>query len=202
VPGLSGKEADKIYGLAAAKTLPNWLAALAVAGGFTAAMTTVNGVVFGHATNIANDVYKLFRPKADTKELVGFGRLCIAGIMIVCVIIAWNPNTPVAELAVIAFGISAVTIFPLWGAYFWKRATRYGAIGAVTVGVGMNVLFIVMGKLWDKDLVLSPQASLLNLNGFLVSFIAAGIVFFVVSLATRPGATEKRSLALFFHRSL
>ena len=100
------------------------------------------------------------------------------------------------------FGISAVTIFPLWGAYFWKRATRYGAIGAVTVGVGMNVMFIVMGKLWDKDMVLSPQASLLNLNGFLASFIVAGIVFFVVSLATRPGATEKKSLALFFHESL
>lgn len=199
VPGLSRVEADKVYGLAAAATLPDWLAALAVAGGFTAAMTTVNGVVFGHATNIANDVYKLFRPKADTKELVRFGRLCIAGIMIVCVIIAWNPNTPVAELAVIAFGISAVTIFPLWGAYFWKRATRYGAIGAVLVGVGMNVAFLILG---GKGMVLSPQANLFNLNGFLASFIVAGIVFFVVSLATRPGATEKKSLALFFHESL
>ena len=205
-PELSGElspvspvDADKVYGLAAAETLPAWLAALAVAGGFTAAMTTVNGVVFGHATNIANDVYKVFRPKSDTRELVRFGRLCIAGIMIVCVAIAWNPNTPVAELAVIAFGISAVTIFPLWGAYFWKRATRYGAIGAVVVGVGMNVAFLIMG---GKAMVLFPQAGLFNLNGFLVSFIVAGIVFFVVSLATRPGATEKRSLALFFHRSL
>ncbi len=199
VPGLSGKEADKIYGLAAAETLPNWLAALAVAGGFTAAMTTVNGVVFGHATNIANDVYKLLRPKADTRELVRFGRFCIVGIMIVCVIIAWNPNTPVAELAVIAFGISAVTIFPLWGAYFWKRATRYGAFGAVIVGVGMNVTFLIMG---GKAMVLVPQANLLNLNGFLASFIVAGTVFFVVSLVTPLGAKETKSLALFFHPSL
>jgi SSS family solute:Na+ symporter len=119
--------------------------------------------------------------------------------MIVCVIIAWNPNTPVAELAVIAFGISAVTIFPLWGAYFWKRATRYGAIGAVLVGVGMNVLFLVLG---GKAMVLSPQAELFNLNGFLASFVVAGTVFFVVSLTTRPGAREKKSLALFFHPSL
>jgi SSS family solute:Na+ symporter len=199
VPGLSGEDADTVYGRAAAETLPAWIAALAVAGGFTAAMTTVNGVVFGHATNLANDVYKLFRPAAGTKELVRFGRLCIAGIMIVCVIIAWNPNTPVAELAVIAFGISAVTIFPLWGAYFWKRATRYGAMSATFVGVGMNVTFLALG---GKKMVLFPQANLFHLNGFLVSFIAAGIVFFVVSLATRPGATEKRSLALFFHPSL
>ena len=199
VPGLVGKEADKIYGLAAAETLPHWVAALAVAGGFTAAMTTVNGVVFGHATNIANDVYKLFRPKADTTELVRFGRLCIVGIMIVCVIIAWNPETPVAELAVIAFGISAVTIFPLWGAYFWRRATRFGAIASTAVGVGMNVMFLSLG---GKAMVLFPQANLFHLNGFLVSFIVAGIVFFVVSLATRLGATEKRSLALFFHPSL
>ena len=205
-PELSGEagpvspvDADTVYGRAAAETLPTWLAALAVAGGFAAAMTTVNGVVFGHATNMANDVYKLIRPDAPTTELVLFGRLCVAGIMIICVIIAWNPNTPVAELAVIAFGISAVTIFPLWGAYFWRRATRHGAIAATVVGVGMNVMFLFLG---GKAMVLFPQASLFNLNGFLVSFLAAGIVFFGVSLATPLGETEKRSLALFFHPSL
>ncbi|MHC4180942.1 MAG: sodium:solute symporter family transporter, partial [Planctomycetota bacterium] len=195
----SAVDADRVYGLAAAETLPGWLAALAVAGGFTAAMTTVNGVVFGHATNLANDVYRLLRPHAGTSELVLFGRLCVAGIMVVCVIIAWNPNTPVAELAVIAFGTSAVTIFPLWGAYFWKRATRYGAIAATVVGVGMNATFLLVG---GKTMVLNPQDFLLHLNGFLASFIVSGIVFFGVCLATRPGVTEKRSLALFFHPSL
>jgi solute:Na+ symporter, SSS family len=192
-------DADKVYGLAASETLPYWVAALAVAGGFTAAMTTVNGMVFGHATNIANDLYRLARPAASAKELVRFGQLCIAGILAVCVGIAWNPKTPVAELAVIAFGISAVTIFPLWGAYFWKRATRHGAIAATAVGVGMNILFLGLG---GNAMVLFPQAFLFNLNGFLASFLVAGVVFFGVSLATRPGATEQRSLAFFFHPSL
>ncbi len=202
IPELSGKAADEVYGRAATETLPTLLAALAVAGGFAAAMTTVNGVVFGHATNMANDVYKLFKPTASTTELVRFGRLCVAGIMIVCVAIAWNPETPVAELAVIAFGISAVTIFPLWGAYFWRRATRYGAIASTVVGVGMNVAFFLVGRSMEENMVLNPQDFLLNLNGFLVSFIVAGIVFFGVSLATPLGPTEKKSLALFFHPSL
>ncbi len=206
LPELSGnaskEEADKVYSLAAKETLPLWIAALAVAGGFAAAMTTVNGVVFGHATNMANDVYKLVKPNANTTELVRFARLCVAGIMIVCVIIAWNPEIPVAELAVIAFGISAVTIFPLWGAYFWKRATCYGAIASTVVGVGMNIMFLLVGRIVGEDMVLSPQAFLFNLNGFLVSFLAAGIAFFGVSLATPLGETEKRSLALFFHPSL
>jgi solute:Na+ symporter, SSS family len=196
---VSAVDADKVYGLAASETLPYWVAALAVAGGFTAAMTTVNGMVFGHATNIANDLYRLVKPDATARELVRFGQLCIAGILTVCVAIAWNPNTPVAELAVIAFGISSVTIFPLWGAYFWKRATRHGAIAATTVGVGMNILFLGLG---GNAMVLYPQAVLFNLNGFLASFLAAGIVFFGVSLATRPGAIEQRSLALFFHPCL
>jgi len=199
VPGLSGVEADKVYGLAAAKVFPNTLAALAVAGGFTAAMSTVNGMVFGNATNLANDLYKLVRPGASAKELVGFARTCVAAIMAVCVIIAWNPKTPVAELSVIAFGTVAVTIFPLWGAYFWRRATRFGAIAATLVGVGMNVTFFAMG---GKNMVLRPQAELLKLNGFLVSFIVAGAVFFLVSFFTQPGVTEKKSLALFFHPSL
>ena len=207
VPGLKGIEADKIYGLAAAKTLPDWAAALAVAGAFTAAMTTVIGVVFGNASNVANDLYKLVKPQATAQELIRVGRLCIAAIVVVCVLIAWIPGIPVAELAIIAFGIMAVTIFPLWGAYFWKRATRLGAIAATLIGVGMNLTFLVWGLITGggpgaKKMLLVPQESLLNLNGFLVSFLVAGAVFFIVSLATRIGATEKKSLDVFFHPSL
>ena len=199
IPGLSGVDADKVYGLVASKALPNGLAALAVAGGFTAAMSTVNGMVFGNATNIANDLYKLTKPDASARNLVWVARLCVAGIMAVCVLIAWNPNTPVAELSVLAFGTVAVTFFPLWGAYFWKRATRFGAIAATVIGAGMNITFFLVG---GKAMVLFPQASLLNLNGFLASFIVSAIIFFVVSLVTKPGPVEKRSLALFFHPSL
>ena len=199
VPELSGVDADKVYGLVASEALPNGLAALAVAGGFTAAMSTVNGMVFGNATNIANDLYKLIKPDASATNLVWIARLCVAGIMAVCVLIAWNPNTPVAELSVIAFGTVAVTFFPLWGAYFWKRATRFGAIAATVIGAGMNITFFLVG---GKAMVLFPQASLLNLNGFLASFIVSAIIFFVVSLVTKPGPVEKRSLALFFHPSL
>ncbi len=217
------KDADNIYTLAASATLPRWAAALAVAGAFTAAMTTIIGVVFGNASNIANDLYKLAKPKATAKELVLLGRLCIAGILVVCILIAWTRSLPVAELALIAFGIMAVTVFPLWGAYYWKRATRWGAVAATLIGVGMNLMFIVWGAIKEgglgvKKMLLVPlpkdllgnfdgflgavNGFLSHLNGFLVSFIVAGVVFFVVSLVTRPGATEKKSLALFFHPSL
>jgi len=200
VPGLTDAvDTDKVYGLVAFASLPNWIAALAVAGGFTAAMSTVNSVVFGNATNMANDLFKLLKPKAQAKEMVAFARGCVAAILAVCVVIAWNPKIPVAELSVIAFGTAAVTIFPLWGAYYWRRATRFGAIAATLVGAGMNLTFFIIG---GKAMVLFPNAYLHELNGFLVSFIVAGIVFFVVSLGTQPGPTEKKSLALFFHPSL
>ena len=201
------KYPDKIYTLAATETLPDWAAALAVAGAFTAAMTTVIAVVFGNASNIANDLYKLVKPKATARELVLLGRICIAGILVVCILIAWTRSLPIAELSLIAFGIMAVTVFPLWGAYYWKRATRFGAIAATLTGVGMNLLFIVWGAIQGggpgvKKMLLAPRDSLGSLNGFLVSFLVAGVVFFGVSLATRPGATEKKSLPLFFHPSL
>jgi len=207
VPGLTGAKVDGVYGMAASVALPDALAALAVAGGFTAAMTTVNSMVFGNASNMANDLYKLIKPDVDTKALVKFARVCVGILMVICVAIAWNSATPVAELSIIAFGIGAVTIFPLWGAYFWKRATKYGAIAGTLAGLGSNLVFMLLGVLSGEPKgvmksVLSPNPSLLSLNGFLVSFIIAGVVFFVVSLVTKPGETEKRSLALFFHPSL
>lgn len=199
--------ADKIYGLAAKETMGSVGAALAVAGAFTAAMTTVIGVVFGNASNIANDLYKLIKPQATPTQLVRLGRICIAGIMAVCILIALNREIPVAELAIIGFGIMSVTIFPLWGAYFWKRATCLGAILCTVVGVGMNLVFLGWGLIdggvkGAKGMVLMPQDALFGLNGIIVSLIAAGVVFFVVSLLTKPGKTESKSLALFFHKSL
>jgi SSS family solute:Na+ symporter len=199
VPGLKGVDADKVYGIVASRTLPDWLAALAVAGGFTAAMSTVNGLVFGNATNLANDLLKLIAPNTSQKGLVSAARWSVAVIMGICVLIAWNPNTPVAELSVIAFGAVAVTIFPLWGAYFWKRATSAGALASTIVGLGMNLVFFFWG---GKNMVLFPQANLFQLNGFLVAFMAAGVVFFVVCLVTKPGKVEEKSLDLFFHPSL
>ena len=199
VPGLKGVEADKVYGLVASQVLPNWLAALAVAGGFTAAMSTVNGLVFGNATNIANDLVMLFKSDLDAKGLVMIARLSVAAIMAVCVVIAWNPNTPVAELSVLAFGMVAVTIFPLWGAYYWKRATRFGAILSTLVGTGLNLGLFVIG---GRAMVLFPQAQFFKLNGFLVALIGAGVCFFVGSLLTQPGPVEKKSLSLFFHPTL
>jgi SSS family solute:Na+ symporter len=199
VPGLKGVEADKVYGLAAAQVLPTALAALAVAGGFTAAMSTVNGLVFGNAMNIANDVYKLWRPRATSGELVAVARISVVGLLGAATVIALDPKTPVAELSVIAFGIIAVTVFPLWGAYFWKRATRWGAVAATVVGVGTNLALFAVG---GRGMVLNPNPAWFQLNGFLVSFVAAGVVFFAVSLLTRPGAKEQESLPVFFHASL
>jgi SSS family solute:Na+ symporter len=196
---------DQIYGLTATDTLPDWGAALAVAGAFTAATTTVIGVVFGNASNIANDLYKLVKPQATPNQLVFLGRICIAGIMAVCIALAWTQTIPIAELAVIGFGIMTVTIFPLWGTYYWKRSTRFGAIAATLAGVGMNLMFIIWGMASGKGvktMLLAPSESLWNLNGFLVSFIVAGIAFFGVSLITPLGKTEKESLKLFFHPSL
>ncbi len=196
VPGLKGVQADKIYGLVASATMPDWLAAFAVAGGFTAAMSTVNGLVFGNATNLSVDIIKILRPQIKSSELINIARICVAIIMAICVVIAWNPNTPVAELSIIAFGTVAVTFFALWGAYYWKRATATGAILSTLVGVSLNISFFFAG---GKAMVLFPQKSLFQLNGFLASFIISGIVFFVGSYLTQPGKTEKNSLKLFFH---
>jgi SSS family solute:Na+ symporter len=196
VPGLKGVQADKIYGLVASATMPDWLAAFAVAGGFTAAMSTVNGLVFGNAANLSVDIIKIMRPQTKSSELINIARVFVAIIMTICVFIAWNPKTPVAELSVIAFGTVAVTFFALWGAYYWKRATATGAILSILVGVALNAGFFFVG---GKAMVLFPQQSLFQLNGFLTSFIISGFVFFVGSYLTTPGKTEQKSLKLFFH---
>lgn len=194
VPSLEGIQPDKVYGMVASELLPTWLAAMAVSGGFTAAMSTVNGLVFGNAMNISNDLYKLIRPSASSKELIRIARFSVALILVISAFIAWNPTTPVAELSVIAFGIVSVTFFPLWGAYYWRRATRWGAIASIVVGVGLNFIFFFIG---GKKMILFPSPTLFNMNGFLVTFIATSVVFFGISLLTKPCEIEKKYMNSF-----
>jgi SSS family solute:Na+ symporter len=77
--------------------------------------------------------------------------------------------------------------------------TLIGAILSTLAGVFMNVFFFVIG---GKNMVFFPQKFMFQLNGFLASFIIAGIVFFVASWLTKPGKIEEKSLKLFFHPML
>lgn len=197
IPGLKGLEPDKVYGMVASSLLPTWLAALAVAGGFTAAMSTVNGLVFGNAMNISNDLYNLVKPKSSDTEYIKVARISVVILLAVCVFIAWDPKTPVAELSVIAFGIIAVTFFALWGAYYWKRATRWGAMLSILAGAGLNIYFFILG---GKKMLLFPSPNLYNLNGFLVAFIATALIYFVVSFLTKPGETENKYIDIYLKK--
>jgi hypothetical protein len=70
----------------------------------------------------------------------------------------------------------------------------------------MPLLLIIHAFVYTRRQRLFPSTSLtggikigtIKLNGFLASFIVTGIILFLGSLVTQPGAAEKKSLALFY----
>lgn len=119
---------------------PVWLASIIVAGAVAAAMSTADSQLHAVSTLVARDWYENLAsdPDDDTARLVAKGSVAVLGI--ISYIVAIQEISFIVELANIAFE-GAAQIFPLVvGAFFWRSATREGAIAGFSLGVIVTAL--------------------------------------------------------------
>ncbi|MRG87409.1 sodium/proline symporter PutP [Salinibacillus xinjiangensis] len=152
------------------------VAGVLLAAILSAIMSTIDSQLLVSSSALAEDFYKgIFRKNASDKELVTVGRLSIAIIAIIAILIASNPDNSVLGLVSYAwagFGAAFGPIVLL--SLFWKRVTAVGAIvgmiaGAVTVVVWANI----KGGIFELYEIVP---------GFLLNLVLA----VVLSLATSP----------------
>lgn len=196
LPDLQGLEIEGLYPRLAYLLLPSWGAVVILAGTVAAGMATLDNVVFGNAMNLVNDWYRrLARP--SERQLIWAGRLAMVCIVVVGGILVAVPKFPLAELNVLSFSATGMLFFSLTGGYFWKGATRVGAISSALVGMAL-VYFLSL--VWPGQGP-GPSPNLGGLTPFLVSFPICGLTFFCVSWITRR-AEQPPGAAAFFDPSL
>ncbi|MBB6454901.1 sodium/proline symporter [Salirhabdus euzebyi] len=123
------------------------VAGILLAAILSAIMSTIDSQLLVSSSAVAEDFYKgVFRRNATDKELVTVGRISVAVIAVIAILLAGDPTNSVLELVSYAwagFGAAFGPIILL--SLFWKRITASGAIagmiaGAVTVIVWGNYL--------------------------------------------------------------
>jgi cation/acetate symporter len=166
--------------------LPPWVVALVAAGALGAALSTAAGLLLVIAAGVSHDLVKsvLFPRLGDRGEL-WTARLAAASAAALAAWFGLHPGR-VAEVVAHAFGLAASSFFPvILAGIFWKRATKEGAIAAMTAGMLFTGGYIGWFRVLRPDL--GPSRWLLGISpeGIgAVGMLLATAVLVTVSLLT------------------
>ena len=189
-------EAEMLYLKLISDNVPGWLLALLTIGFAAASMSCTDTFATSAASCISRDlIQRHLRPAATMKEMLVINRTLVIIMIAIAAAIALYANS-IVDAVIIATVIGTTSyFFPIIGGLYWKRATRWGAMAALIVGGGTQILLISYEQFWLKQ-PLDSISPYLTEHGVLVGLTLSALFFVGVSLATRPEPDIR--LAVFF----
>ncbi len=153
------------------------IAGIIMAGILAATMSTADSQLLAAASSMSEDIlHSFFGIKLNKKTSMLIARLTVAGVALIAIFLAWNPNSSVFRVVSFAwagFGAAFGPVMLL--SIFWKKSTKAGAIAGMIAGG-------VMVFVWK--FLIAPIGGVLAIYELLPAFIIALIVNVVVSLVT------------------
>lgn len=149
-----------------------WVSGILLAAILAAIMSTIDSQLLVSSSALAEDFYKaILKKDASEKELVWVGRIAVAGIALIAILLAGNPDSSVLALVSYAwagFGAAFGPVIIL--SLFWKRMNRWGALAGMIVGA---VTVVVWSKLGTPLYEIVPGFILATLAVVIVSLVTA-----------------------------
>lgn len=182
---------NKQWGADLAAPMLSWaiggsgLLAAYLTGLIGAALGTLSALVFIMSANVTNDIIKLLKPNVSDKSMLYLGYVLIAFFLFLP--FYWTLQRPPELLAVFmglaAMGLGAIFFFVTAVSYYWKGATKWGAIATVIYGT--------LATLWGGWAVLARKPALLGM-GTMEWILVGGcaVLYFGVSLMTQRPSKE------------
>ena len=164
------------------------IAGIILAGILAATMSTADSQLLAAASSVSQDIMHDFLGiKMNNKTNMLVARGTVAGIAIIALILAWNPNSSVFRVVSFAWAGFGATFGPtMLIALFWRRSNRQGALAGMIVG---GIMIFV----WK--FVIAPMGGVLAVYELLPAFLFALAANIIVSLAT--GEPEKKVVDTF-----
>ena len=159
---------------AAYNFLPPFIGALMLATIIGIIISTADSFLLVPTTILINDIYlKYSNRKYSDKTIVVFSRLLVLllGFFSYWVSRMFAADTTIFEKALYAFTIYGTAITPsLLAAFFWDKATKYGAICSILSGIVATVYF---GNQWSLDEAVIPALAISAAALALVSLLSS-----------------------------
>lgn len=148
------------------------------AGALAAAMSSSDAITHGASVSVGRDIAVPIKPSLDDRSQIWIMRVAVVVVGGIAYYLAIFGSEGLIQLLLGAYG-SIVQFAPLvYGALWWRRGTREGAIAGLITGVTTNLLFQ-----FDAFQLDGPP---FDINPGLIGLAVNIIVFAGVSLCTRP----------------
>jgi SSS family solute:Na+ symporter len=155
LPGLAGKDTDKVLPLLMERFGGNWLAALAGAGLLAAIMSTMDSQLLTLGSMVERDLLGrggALRPVPSSSgrtqheslrrgAATGPVRAVLATLAVLGYLLALRPPATILAIATETFAGLAVLFPSVIAALYWRRATAAGAITSIVAGESAVVLY-------------------------------------------------------------
>ena len=179
----------KIFGIGALGLIGGIMLSAIVA----AAMSTADSQLLASSSAFSSDLYKsAIKKNASDKEMMWVGRLTVAFILIIALLIAINPNSggimALVESAWALFGAAFGPTIIL--ALFWRRFNYKGAVSGIITGFLVTVFWMFAFNKGDASWIYAT-----NLYELVPGFIIGVLTCVIVTLCTK--APEKEVVELF-----
>lgn len=182
---LPAEHKDLVFITLVRQLFPALIAGVLLSAILAASMSTADSQLLASSSAFASDVYKpVIRKNASDKEMLWAGRIVVAIISVVALLIAVNPNcNGIMALVECAWGAFGAAFGPtIILSLYWKRFTYKGAVAGILAG-------FVVDALWYAFL-----SARTNLYEIIPGFIASMIVAVVISLIEKAPSKEVTDL--------
>ena len=170
----------EILAFTALHALPHLLGAIMVGAIFAKVISTANNYLFSPATNLINDVFvRYIRPDASNKTVLLVSRFLVVLLGLWSLVQSLGTRS-VLEKALYAYTIYSAALTPvILAAFFWKRATAWGAVSSIAAGTFVTVF-------WDTAAVHRVFPKYISERDAILPALLASLVCLVlVSLVTK-----------------
>lgn len=193
---------DIAFPTAVVNLLPKGLVGLMIAALLAALMGAMSSVFNSTSTLVTLDFYKKLRPDASEKNLVNFGRIATAGMVVLGLL--WVPFIHLisSQLYIYLQSVQAYISPPIAACFIlgilWPRMNGTGAISSLLVGFALGTVRFVM-ELKDRAggghyFTAAAARWLVDMNFLhyaILMFVVCSAVLIAVSLASKAPVREK-----------
>ncbi|GEO24260.1 sodium:solute symporter [Alicyclobacillus acidoterrestris] len=177
---------NNVVMMLALKTFPEWFVVLFTVAAMLAAIIPAGPIIMTSSSLISHNVIHPVFPKIKDKTIYHLTKILIFPLTIIALILTLVLPSLIASILLVAYDFIS-QLFPavVIGGLFWRRATKQGVISGIIVG------WVICAYL-----VLTKHDPLGGWNAGFIALFANLLVFFIVSLCTKPVA--KQQLDEFF----